>query len=60
MLNSSEHEISKALKNKLLKSKYFIAFKLSDVVFTVLMNVKMSLCVYGILTLMSSSVELSF
>ena len=39
MLNSTVHEISTA--HKKLKLKIFLAFKLSDVVFMMLINVKM-------------------
>ena len=39
MLNSTEHEISNAQKIKMLKNKCFSSF--SDVVFTMLINVKM-------------------
>ena len=50
------------IKTKLLKSKGFLAFKLSDVEFIMLINVKMS-AIVGILTYMSMvnsfSVELS-
>ena len=45
MLNSTENKIAAALK-------YFLAFKLSDVAFIMLMNVKMPTIV-GILTFMS-------
>ena len=36
-----KHEISTARKAKMLKTKTFLAFKLSDVVFIMLINVKM-------------------
>ena len=53
MLNSTEHDISTALKKtKKLKIKTFLAFKLSKVLFIVLINVKMPKIV-GILTFMS-------
>ena len=52
MVNSSEHEISTPHKNNMLKTKTFHAFKLSDVVFIMLINVKMPTIV-GILTFMS-------
>ena len=48
MLNSTEHEISAAHKNL----KKFLALSLSDVVFIMLINVKMPTIV-GILTFMS-------
>ena len=58
MLNSAEHEIS----TKMLKNNDFLASELSDVVFIMLINVKMPTIV-GILTFMSRinlcSVELS-
>ena len=40
------------IKTNMLKNKYFLAFKLSDVVFIMLINVKMPTIV-GILTFMS-------
>ena len=49
---SIEHEILAAHKTKILKIKTFIAFRLSDVVLILLINVKMPTIV-GILTLMS-------
>ena len=52
MLNSTEHEISIAHKTKIMKIKTFVEFKLSNVVFILLINVKMSTIV-GILTFMS-------
>ena len=53
MLNSSEHEISIASKKlKYLIIKTFLAFKLSYVVFIMLITVKMTTTV-GILTFMS-------
>ena len=53
MLNSTEHEISTAHKNKISKSKEVSCFKsLGDVVFIMLINVKMPTIV-GILTFMS-------
>ena len=52
MLNRSEHEISTVHKTKMLKNKTFIAFKLSDVVFVMLINIKMPPYVV-ILTFMS-------
>ena len=52
-LNSTEHEISTAHKTKKSSNnKTFLAFKLSDVVFIMLINVKMPTIV-GILTFMS-------
>ena len=52
-LCSTEHEISTAHKTKMLKNiKIFLAFNLSDVVFIMLINVKMPTIV-GILTFMS-------
>ena len=51
-LNSTWHEISTAQKTKLLKIKNFLAFKLSDAVFIMLINVKMPTIV-GILTFIS-------
>ena len=47
MLNSTEHEISTAILNN-----DFLAFKLSDVEFIMLINVKMP-TIIGILTFMS-------
>ena len=53
MLNSTEHDISTAHKKlKYQKIKKFIALSLSDVVFFMLINVKMSTIV-GILTFVS-------
>ena len=53
MLNSTEHKISTAHKKlKYRKVKKFLALSLLDVVFLMLINVKMSTIV-GILTLMS-------
>ena len=53
ILNSTEHEISTAYKNpKAKKIKTFLAFKLSNVAFIMLINVKMPTIV-GILTFMS-------
>ena len=55
MLNSTEHEISTAHKNKntlCQQMKKFFAFSHSDVVFIVLINVKMQ-TVVGILSFMS-------
>ena len=53
MLNSSEHEISTAdQKLKYRQMKMFLALSLSDVVFIMLINVKMPTIV-GILTFMS-------
>ena len=52
MLNSTEHEIITAHKTKLLKMMTFLAFKLSNGVFVMLINVKMPTIV-GILTFMS-------
>ena len=50
MLNSTEQEIKLLIKTKQKNS--FLAFKLSDVVFSKLINVKMPTIV-GILTFMS-------
>ena len=53
MLNSTEHEISSALGNYIFrKTKIFLTLKLLDVVFILLINVKMPTIV-GILTFMS-------
>ena len=53
MLNSTEHEISTAYKKlKYRQIKKFLALGLSDVVFIMLINVKMP-TVVGILTFMS-------
>ena len=53
MLNSAEHEILTALKVKSAeKIKIVLALKLSDVVFILLINVKMS-AIIGILTFMN-------
>ena len=53
MLNSTDYEISTAYKNlNAEKITIFIALKLSDVVFILLINVKMPTIV-GILTFMS-------
>ena len=44
MLNSTEHEISTAHKTKILTNKevsFLLAFSLSNVVFIMLMNVKL-------------------
>ena len=41
MLNSTEHENATAYKIKVLKMKTFLAFKLLDFVFTMLINVRM-------------------
>ena len=49
MLNSIKNEISNRQKNKMLKMKTFLAFKLSEVVFIMHINVKMPIIV-GILT----------
>ena len=51
MPNSIEHDIQQLLKTKMLKHR-LLAFKLSDAVYIMLINVKMSTFV-GILTLMS-------
>ena len=53
MLNSTEHEISTAHKTTVLKNRQFLAFKLSDVIFIMLINVKMPTIIVGILTFMS-------
>ena len=50
--SSTEHEISTAQKLKYQKVKKFLALSLSDVVFIMLINVKMPTMV-GILTFMS-------
>ena len=53
ILNSAEHKISTAHKKlKCSKTLFFLGFKLSDVVFILLINVEMPTIV-GILTLMS-------
>ena len=52
MLNSTEFEISTHKKLKYRKLKKFLALSLSDVVFIMLINVKMPTIV-GILTFMS-------
>ena len=52
VLNSTEHEISTAHKLKCLQINKFLALSLSDVVFILLMSVKMPMIV-GILTFMS-------
>ena len=54
MFNSTEHEIATAHKIRMLYiKKTILAFKLSDVVFIQLINVKMPTIV-GILTLWAS------
>ena len=54
MLNSTEHEMSTALKNKTIqKIKKCLALRLSDVVCVMQINVKMPTIV-DILTIMSS------
>ena len=50
MLNPTEHEIQLLIKTIMLKNKY-LAFKHSDVVFIMLINIKMPTIV-GILTFM--------
>ena len=50
--SSTEHEISTAQKLKYRQMKKFLALSLSDVVFIMLINVKMPTIV-GILSLMS-------
>ena len=52
MLNSTEHEISTALKIKILSNKVCLDLSLSDVVFIMRIYVKMPTIV-GILTFMS-------
>ena len=52
VLNSNEHEIQMLMKSKILKKKIFLAFRRSDVVFIMLLNVEMPTIV-GILTFMS-------
>ena len=52
MLNSTENEISTAHKNRYRQIKKCLALGLSDVVFIMLINVKMPTIV-GILTFMS-------
>ena len=52
MLNSSDHEISTAHKNQNAEYKEFLALNLTDVVFIMLIFVKMP-TIIGILTLMS-------
>ena len=49
MLTSTEHEISMLIKIEKLKNSDFFALKLADVVFFMLINVKM-LTIVGILT----------
>ena len=52
MLNSSEHKVQLLITCKAMKKReIFLALKLSDVVFILLINVKMSIIV-GILTFM--------
>ena len=41
MMNFNEHEISTAYKPKMLKNKTFLALKLANLVFKMLINVKM-------------------
>ena len=55
MLNSAEHEVSTAQKKlKYRQIKKFLALSLSDVVFIMLLNVKMpTIVMVGILTFMS-------
>ena len=52
VFSSAKHEISTAHKTKMLKTLIFFAFKLSDLVFIMLLNFKMPTIV-GILTFMS-------
>ena len=52
MLNLIEHNIETAYKNKILKTKAFLAFKLADDVPIMLINVKMP-TVVGISAFMS-------
>ena len=52
MLNSTVHEISTAHANLMLTNENVFVFKLSDVVFIMLINVKMATIV-DILTFMS-------
>ena len=52
MLNSTEHEISTSHKTKIPTDEEFLALSLADVVFIMLINVKMPTIV-GILTFMS-------
>ena len=52
MLSSTEHEISTAHKKLTYRMKKFLALSLSDVVFIMLINVKMPTIV-GILAFMS-------
>ena len=52
MLNSTEHDFYLLIETKMLKIKTLIAFKLSNAVFIMLINVKM-LTTVDILTLMS-------
>ena len=52
MLISTEHEFQLLIKTKIRQMKKFLALSLSDVVFIMLINVKMPIIV-GILTFMS-------
>ena len=53
MLNSTEYEFQLLIKTKILKNNVFLASKRSDVVFIMLINVKM-LTIVGIFTFMST------
>ena len=52
MLNSTEHEISTAHQTKILTHKEVSCLSLSDILFIILINVKMP-TIDGILTFMS-------
>ena len=52
MLNSAEHEFQLLIKTKMLKKRFFLLSKSQDVVFIMLINVKMPTIV-GILTSLS-------
>ena len=52
MLNSTEHEISIAHKTEMLKHDSYLLLQNSDIVFILLINVKM-LTIVSILTVMS-------
>ena len=59
MLNSTEHDISTAhKKQKYRQIKKFLALSLSDVLFIILINIKMP-TILGILTLMSRIISCS-
>ena len=56
VLNSTEHEISTAHKLKYRQITKFLALNISDVVFIMLINVKMS-TFFGILTIFMSRIN---